>query len=183
MKSLSVWARKNISALIHPQLRSFILRHVSLLDSRTEWWRSKDPYLNDPPYSTYESKYPIKLGVIKEFWHRHWPYIAACRDLEVAYEVIDISGPDWIEVIEKSECDAFLVWPSVQLSFWKQMYDERLKIIVESLGKVMYPTYNELWLYESKRRMYYWLKANGIPHPKTYIFYSMTDALDFAQTS
>ncbi len=181
MKSLFVWARKNISGLIRPQLRSFILRHVSLMDSRTEWWRSKDPYLNDFPYSTYESKYPVKLGIIKEFWHRHWPYIAACRDLGVAYRVIDISGPDWIEAIEKSECDAFLIWPSVQISIWKQMYDERLRIMVEDLNKIVYPAYNVVWFYESKRRMHYWLKANNIPHPKTWVFYSLEPAISFTR--
>jgi hypothetical protein len=181
MMSLSVWVRKNLPGLVHPRMRSFILHHVSLLDKRTEWWRSKDPYLDDPPYSTYPSQYRVTLGIIPEFWHRHTPYIAACRQLGVAYRLTDISGPDWVQVIENSGCDAFLIWPSIEVSQWKQMYDERLRIITQNLKKTIYPTYDELWVYESKRRMYYWLEGNHISHAQTWVFYCRKDALDFAR--
>ena len=77
MKTFPVWIRKNMSTLLHLRLRSFILQRMSLLDSRTDWWRQKDPYRDDPPYSTYKSQYPVKLGIIKEFWHRHTPKHAA----------------------------------------------------------------------------------------------------------
>jgi len=181
MTSASVWVRRHLPGLIHPRVRSYILRHYSLLDKRTEWWQSQDPYRHDPPHSTYEPRYPVPLGVLKEFWHRHWPYVAACRDLGVAYEVIDISGPEWMRVIQKCSCQTFLVWPSAQLSTWKQMFDERLRIITQDLHKKIYPTYDELWVYESKRRMYYWLQGNQIPHARTWVFYARKDALDFAR--
>ena len=144
MKSFALSIRKRFPNLITRSVRALILKRISLLEQRTQWWKAKDPYFNDPPYSTYDPVVPVKLGIIKEFWHRHTPYIAACRDLRVPYEVVDISGPDWLDRARKSECDAFLVWPSVQLSIWKQMYDERLKVLVEDLGKVVYPSYNEL---------------------------------------
>jgi len=99
----------------------------------------------------------------------------------VAYELVDISGPDWIEVVKASACDAFLVWPSVQLSIWKQMYDERLRVMVDDLAKIIYPSYDELWLYENKRRMAYWLEAHGVPHAKTWVFYNRDEALSFAR--
>ena len=183
MTSVLVWIRRNLSALIHPRVRSFILRRVSVLDQRTRWWESKDPYRNDPPYSTDESQYPVTLGIFKEFWHRHWPYVAACRDLGVVYRVVDISGPDWKRNVDESGCDAFLVWPSVQVSIWKQMFDERLKVISEDMKKVIYPNYNELWVYESKRRMGYWLAGNDVPHPKTWVFYSAAEALAHCRTA
>lgn len=181
MKSISVWFRKHLMGLIHPKVRSFILRRFSLLEQRTEWWRSKDPYLNDPPYSTYEPKYPVRLGIIEETWRFHSPYIAACRDMDVAYRLVDISGSDWIETVRNSDCDAFLVYPSIQLSVWREMYDERLRVMVDELGKTIYPFYDALWLYENKKRLAYWLKANNIPHPKTWVFYDKLQALDFAK--
>jgi len=61
------------------------------------------------------------------------------------------------------------------------MYDERLRILVQDLGKVIFPTYDEIWFYESKRRMHYWLAANGVPHPRTWVFYDRSQALAFAQ--
>jgi len=122
----------------------------------------------------------ITLGIIKEFRNRHQYYIDACKEMGTPYEVIDISVTDWIEIIRKSKCDGFLVRPSAKLTIWKQMYDERLKIIANQLNKPIYPSYDEIWMYESKRRMNYWLEANDIPHPKTWIFYSLEEALNLA---
>jgi glutathione synthase/RimK-type ligase-like ATP-grasp enzyme len=98
----------------------------------------------------------------------------------VPYRIVDISGPDWIDVIRNSGCHAYLVHPSGRLTVWKQMYDERLRVMAEDLGAILYPTCEELWLFESKRRMYYWLEANQVPHPKTLVFYSRQGAMDFA---
>jgi hypothetical protein len=177
--TLAIWVKRH--NLIPEGLRRFIQKHTNILDARRAWWIANDPYANDPSVSSYEPKYPYTLGIIKGFWHGHWPYIAACRDLGVAYKVLDISGPDWLEVVEQSGCDAFLVSPSVQLSIWKQMYDERLRVIANDLGRIIFPNYDEIWFYESKRRMFYWLEANGVPHPKTWVFYDLKQALDFVE--
>lgn len=179
MSKVILLARKKVGELLPDFLRSYILRRVSLLDSRTQWWKSKDVYRNDLPYSTYESPYPVKLGILKEFWHRHTHYISACREMKVAYEVIDITAADWLERVEVCNCDALLVNPSVQLSLWKQMFDEKLEILEKDMGKLIYPSYKELWLYESKRRMAYWFEGNNIPHAKTRVFYNRDEALEF----
>ena len=121
------------------------------------------------------------LGIIEEFDNNHLPYIAACENLGILYKTLDISGPDWIQVVRGSGCDAFLVWPSFKVSVWKRMFDERLKIMVEEMHRTIYPTYNEVWLNESKLRMSYWLEANNIPHTKTRVFYSHEQALKFAK--
>lgn len=176
---LAIWVKRH--NIVPTGIRQFIQKHSNILDIRTASWIAKDPYANEPPVSSYKSKYPYTLGIIKEFWHVHWPYIAACRELRVSYKLLDISGPDWLKVIEESGCDAFLIRPSVQLSIWKQMFDERLRIITKDLGKIIFPTYDELWFYESKRRMHYWLEANNVPHPKTWVFYDLKQALDFTE--
>ena len=61
------------------------------------------------------------------------------------------------------------------------MFEERLKIVAEDLGKPVHPGMAELWAYESKRRMAYWLEANGVPHPRTRVFHEIGEALDFAE--
>ena len=165
--------------LIPEPVRKFLQRHVDVLDIRMKSWIAKDPFVNDPPYSTYTSDCPYVFGIIKEFWHMHWPFIAACREMKVPYKILDISGPNWIDVIEKAGCDAFLVQPSVQLSIWKQMYDERLSLMAHQMKKILFPSFEELWIWESKRRMHYWMGINNIPHPKTWVFYSKQVALEF----
>lgn len=162
-----------------PGLRRFFQKHINLVELRTKSWISQDPYSNDPPELIYETESPYTLGIIKEFWHSHKYFIGACRELKISYKVLDISGPDWHQVIRDSGCDAFLVYPSVHLGYWKQMYDEKLKIIVEYDNKTIFPSLNALWIWESKRRMHYWLDANNIPHPKTWVFYNRKEALSF----
>ncbi|MBP8302516.1 MAG: hypothetical protein KBE04_00140 [Phycisphaerae bacterium] len=144
-------------------------------------WLAEDPYADAEERSTYPARVDLRLGIIKEFTRLHSLYIGACRDLGVPYCVVDLSGPDWMEQIERSGCDAFLVRPSGQITVWKQMFDERLRILVQDLGKVIFPTLDEIWFYESKRRMHYWLAANGVPHPRTWVFYDRSQALAFAQ--
>jgi hypothetical protein len=173
--------RKLAGNPISIKLKKFVEKHFGLLEMRSAAWKKKNPFRNAPPYSTYPSDFPYTLGIIKEFWHDHWNYVAACRDLRVAYKILDISGPDWLNVIRESGCDVFLVKPSVQLSIWKQMYDERLKIMAEELKVPIFPTHKELWIWESKRRMHDWLKVNSIAHPKTWVFYDRKEAIAFAE--
>jgi hypothetical protein len=178
IKKLFPYVQKTV---VFDWIRRFLQRHFNLLEVRLNYWVSQDPFEKNPPFSQYKPKYPFTIGIIKEFYHLHWHYIAACEDLGVAYKVLDISGPDWLEVVKESGCDAFLVKPSVHLSIWKQMYDDRLRIMVKELKKFIFPSYDELWLWESKRRMYYWLQAKNLPHPRTWIFYNRKEALEFAQ--
>ena len=144
-------------------------------------WLALDPYAAAEEVSTYKASVDIRLGIVKEFAHTHASYIGACRDLGVPYKVLDLSGPDWIDIVRGCGCDAFLVSPSCELSVWKQMYDERLRVMAEDLGKTIYPTYKELWFYESKRRMCYWLQAHDMPHPRTWVFYNCDEAMEFAE--
>lgn len=140
-----------------------------------------DSHRKTEPVPSFRNKSRYVLGIIEEFNNNHLPYVAACEDLGVRYKTVDISGPDWIQVVRDCGCDAFLVWPSFKVSVWKRMFDERLKVMVEEMHEIIYPTYNEVWLNESKLRMSYWLEANRIPHSRTWVFYSREGALEFAR--
>lgn len=172
-----VAARKK--GIIPVFLWQWLQRQGDFIEMRGEKWKLENPYRDAPPVWNGSGCCPYVLGIIKEFWHLHRHYIAACRELDVSYRVLDISGPDWYEVIDKSGCDAFLLWPSVELGIWKQMFDERLWTLVSAGGRRIFPDYESLWMWESKRRIHYWLEANKIPHPKTWLFYDRQDAMDF----
>lgn len=173
------WAKHH--HVVPQGLVRLIFRHSNMLDARRTIWKAANPYADLPLASSYESKYPYTLGIVKEFCHMHLAYVSACQDLGVSYKQVDISGPDWLEQVERSGCDAFLAYPSGLTSVWKQMYDERLRVMTTDLGKIVFPEYDGLWFYESKRRMHYWLKAHHVPHPKTWIFYDRREALDFVE--
>jgi glutathione synthase/RimK-type ligase-like ATP-grasp enzyme len=143
-------------------------------------WAAEDPNAGAEEESTYPARVDLRLGIIKEFTQIHSYYIGACRELGVPYRLVDLSGPDWLDQVGRSGCDAFLVRPSGQITVWKQMFDERLRVLSHDLGKILFPSYDEIWFYESKRRMHYWLAAHGMPRPKTWVFYDRDQALDFA---
>ncbi len=145
-------------------------------------WAVEDPYARAEAVSTYPGKAEAVLGILKGFGVGHAHYITACRELGVPYKVVDITGPDWIEAIRDSGCDAFVVWPGNMRTVWKQLYDERLRVIEEDLGKLVYPVAKSVYLYESKRRVHYWLRAHGFPHPRTWVFYNEDEALQFCRT-
>ncbi|AGF78358.1 RimK-like protein [Desulfocapsa sulfexigens DSM 10523] len=180
MLSYKTIIAKNIRHLMPPPIRNFLLQHPATFSARGEKWREENPYRNESQewLAPGDSKY--QFGIIKEFWHLHWPFIAACRDLNVSYKIIDISGPDWLDVLKKSGCDAFLCRPSVQYKTWKEMYDEKLRIFSAIDPRIIFPDPEALWIWESKRRMHYWLDAHNIPHPKSWVFYNKKYAIDFA---
>jgi hypothetical protein len=146
-------------------------------------WARAAPFPGIDEVSNYPSKVGVRLGIIRSFnfWHQY--YTAACRELQVPYCTIDIERADWMEQARSSGCAAFLVWPTAALSVWKQMYDERLVMLARLSGKLVYPELNAMWIYESKRRVHYWLAAAGFPHPETWIFYDREEAMAFAETS
>ena len=162
-------------------IKSKIRSNIPLVDYRIHYRESNNPFLNDSDEMIYpESQY--KLGIFKEFYQYHKNYIAACRDLKVSYKLIDIKSPDWQDQMQNSGCDAFLVWPSAGLSIWKEMFDDKIRIAVEDMDKMIYPSVKEVWLFENKNRVQDWLLANDIPQPKTWLFYDQKDALKFAET-
>ena len=163
-------------------IRDFLRSKYSFLKYDLEQWRNKDNVSSLPPIKPEESKYPVKFGIIEEFAHYHRYYVSACRELGVAYELINISKNNWHEDVLNCGCDIFLVWPSVNLTIWKMMFDERLKIMVDEYGLKIFPSYKEIWLYENKRRVREWLMAKKIPHPETWIFYNEDEAMDFLKS-
>jgi hypothetical protein len=114
------------------------------------------------------------LATAEGFTRRHW--VEACRRHGVDHHIVDIVKQDWLERIVDGRFDCLLIRPDARLSRTKELYDERLYILSEVLGQRLYPTYPELRIYENKRLLAYWLKANGVPHPATYVFYDPLDA-------
>jgi glutathione synthase/RimK-type ligase-like ATP-grasp enzyme len=163
---------------VPPFIRGFIRSHWNMVSYDGYRRQLYNPHSKEPNDFNVPGS-PCRLGIIKELFQYHKSYITACRELGISYRLIDISGSDWIDRIQDAECDAFLLWPSSVPTPLKDMFDDRIRILVEDLGKTIYPSLKETWLYESKRRQHYWLTANGIPHPKTWVFYSLADAQDF----
>lgn len=119
------------------------------------------------------------LGILNEFEGCEEDYIKSCESLGIKYKIIDFISNDWVDNIIRANCDGYLVRPSYQKEVWKKMYDEKLFLLNKVMGKPIYPTYEELFIYENKKNVASWLRIKEINHPKTWIYYRKKDALDF----
>jgi len=123
----------------------------------------------------------MKLGILKSWEKLHLLYVKACEDLNVEYEIIDILDINWISLIKESKCNGFLCQPPCDLQERKSIFDEKIFFIVNFLKKIVYPSYNELFLYENKRNVSYFLEITQLPHPPTYVISRKEDAYEFIE--
>lgn len=121
----------------------------------------------------------MKLGIFKDFKGQHNILVNACKDLNIEHEEIDIISDNWADNIRNSQCDGFLVKPPGRRDAWKRMYDEKLYFVEKIMNYKIYPSYDEVFLYENKRVMSYWLRIHNISSPKTWVFYDKQEAIDF----
>lgn len=120
----------------------------------------------------------IKLGILTSTNDSYLKYVTACEEQGVPYEVVDLLASDWVARIRASDCDGFLARPPCDFQERKSIYDERLYFLSHAMGRRIYPSYDELFIYENKRAVSYFLDIHGFPHPETHVFVRKADALD-----
>lgn len=125
----------------------------------------------------------MKLGIFTAYRNLHKYYVKACEYLGVKYAVVDLLSPDWLSLVQKSDCDGFLCRPPSKFEERNRLFDERLYFIHKLLHKPIYPGYLELLIYENKRFTSYWLDLNNFPCPETKVYYRKEDFLKFLKTA
>lgn len=164
------------------KLRTFLRDYISLGEYDRKRHRQKNIYNNIQEEDFPDS--PCRLGIISDFsGQMHRFYIDACKDMNVSYRVLDLVAENWLDAFHRDDCDAYLVWPTIQSTTIKQLFDDRLYLLETEMGKALYPTWKECWLTEHKPRLRDWLGARNFPQTRTWVFYERQDALDFAETA
>ncbi|MBN1599241.1 MAG: hypothetical protein JW894_13185 [Bacteroidales bacterium] len=115
----------------------------------------------------------------------HILWIKACEYYhdQVEYRVVNLTSNDWLEEIQEEPVDILLAKPGGLTATFKQLYDERIYILAYILGYKIFPSPLEIFIYENKRFLFYWLKASNIPHPQTWVFYDRAAAGKFAENN
>ncbi len=127
-----------------------------------------------------------KVVILKNESSRdHLLWVKACEEFsdQITFDVIEFTHNDWFEKIQAKEYDLYLLRAPGQTSLFKQLYDERTYILSEVLKKTVYPSFKEVLIYENKRFLSYWLKANSIPAPQTSVFYNKKEVQEYAQST
>lgn len=159
-------------------IKKIVYFHVDLFDYRGQKAIESVLHITEQEERTFpDSKYTV--GILKEKWHLHSNYVRACNELKISYTVIDFFSKDWFNKLESKNIDLLIARPSVQYTPWKDMFDNRLKLLIDHSDYRIVPNYNALWMWESKLRTLEWLKVNELPHPNSYIFYDYKELEDF----
>ena len=128
----------------------------------------------------------IKSVILRnELEDDHIQWIRACERFsdDIEYRVVNLTCDTWLEDIRQDDCDILLAKPGGLTAPFKQLYDERIVILSEILGYKIFPSPAEILIYENKRLLSFWLKANGIPHPATSVFYDADEVVRFVKAT
>jgi hypothetical protein len=172
---------RTVAPLLPPGLKETIRGAVPMKDYDYARQREAAPDAGPPQCTVAGSRY--RFGIVDDLYQDHQYFVAACRDLGVSYEVVDLLADDWVERFRDGRFDAVLVWPSSVTTVVKHVYDYRLRILEHDLGVCLYPTWQECWLTEHKPRLRDWMDAHRIPHPRTWVFHDAAQARAFARTA
>lgn len=115
--------------------------------------------------------------------HILWEHACAEHADVLDWEVVDITRADWMRRMRAGRFDAMLATPPGWSTPFRIQFDERITILNKVLGIPIYPSFEEIQVYENKKYLSYWLEANDIPHPGTWVFYYEDEALDFVQNA
>ena len=128
----------------------------------------------------------LRLAILQnEVADDHVLWEEACAEFadQIEWEVVDLTRVDWLERVLRGHFDGLLAAPPGWTTPFRVMYDERLTILNSVCGIPMYPCLEEIQIYENKKYLSYWLAANNVAHPKTWVFYYESEALAFLETA
>lgn len=128
----------------------------------------------------------LRLAILQnEVENDHALWVRACQERQdlIGWSVVDITRADWLTGVDWSHFDGVLATPPAFTMPFKVLFDERINILHTAFGLPVYPSLNEILVYENKKYLSYWLQAHQIPHPTTWVFYHEKEALDFLATA
>jgi glutathione synthase/RimK-type ligase-like ATP-grasp enzyme len=79
-------------------------------------------------------------------------------------------------------CQGFM-WRHGHYSDMRQIARRLLPVLEKEIGIVVYPDQDTCWHYDDKIIQRYLLEAAGIPIPRTWVWYEVKSALDWARTA
>lgn len=108
-------------------------------------------------------------------------YQRACELLRIDSILVDIKSSGWLSQYQETSTtiDGLLVGPPCVNPEEYDIYMERIYFIQKEFGTPLYPSYNELKLYENKRYCSLWLELHKYPVPMTKVFCDKTEASEF----
>lgn len=143
------------------QARYFVQRFVSLSSLKLKYRERLNPYFDVTESLGNTAGSPHVFGIVRDAAQYYSHYVAACLEMGVPFKVVDLAREDWIEHVIASNCGVFLLWPDAFFRSRSEIIKDRVEILENELHKPVFPTSREVWLYEDKARVCYWLRAKS----------------------
>ncbi len=108
-------------------------------------------------------------------------YQKSCGLLNIECILIDMKSSDWLKKYQSihQSIDGLLAGPPCMNIEEYDIYMERLYFIKNEFATPLYPSYDELKLYENKRYCSYWLQKYNYPAPGTKVFCDKNETLSY----
>lgn len=107
----------------------------------------------------------------------------ACQKNGFDCFTIDLLRNDWLTKLKGFDPDFCVCRPPGDIQQNKAVFDNKLFFIQQHTQYKVFPSYHETVIYENKASLSYFLQVNNIPHPKTFVSYSETEASEFLKTA
>jgi glutathione synthase/RimK-type ligase-like ATP-grasp enzyme len=93
---------------------------------------------------------------------------------------VDVRRPDILDQVKG--CNAFM-WRWAHFAGMSRIARRLLPILERELNLIVYPDQNTCWHYDDKVAQSYLFEALGIPSPRTWVWFDMQAACDWAATA
>lgn len=103
----------------------------------------------------------------------------ACRKKGFDYLTIDLLRNDWLIKLKEFNPNFCVCRPPGDIQQNKAVFDTKLYFIEKHTPFLVYPSFNETVIYENKATLSYFLQINEIPHPNTFVSFSLAEAQGF----
>jgi hypothetical protein len=178
-----IYNNPGVAAIAPKSLKKWVKSLVSMTDYYHAVWAKENEFVGTDKEWEYKGTSTHTVGIIYDPAHYHMFFQYACVDLGFSYKVIDIRTDDWATKIQESGCSAFVMWPLLETFILKEMCEERWHFIQNYMKKPVFPSHEEIWMLNNKRKIRDFLQINGFEPPQTWCFYKKEDADDFIETA
>jgi len=113
--------------------------------------------------------------------HLMWVKAVQESDSILYYNVVNLTSDNWLRQICAKNYDILLLKPPVKTELFKRLYDERVLLLSNNLKIPVYPSPQEIFIYENKRYLRDWLDINEVPCPKTHVLFDINEAKEFVK--
>jgi len=123
---------------------------------------------------------PPSIGLVKDsdrnpYWVKYERFLK-CNNLP--YKFYDIHSSRWIERADEFDV---IIWRTNSRPTELDEARKKIFVLEKYMGKLCFPTFNMIMIYEDKAIQHFLMKLKGLPEIETYVSNSIEDALTLSK--